>query len=867
MTTFNELCDRLKNNIEEKNVFFQNLKSEKFLIPLYKQGMLNFDDSAGSAIIGYLLKILKKTADYKQEVIDAINSNLNKSDLKISYYNYTALLELIEQFSAEEVNNNINYKTLLESNYASRFCRTLLKKDISKQINLCKDCIQSLIRYKYSDENPRKENIVELKYNEEIYDIKKIIYEYPYKENLCKIMQNKSIYDCLIEEYKNIYNIIGQKDFSLIDRQAINRDLKSRDSYSVSDVRNIILDLLSIYLDKNNSQEVVNNLLDSNILMLNKLGLYAIARNFGENKNKFIEYFNKINKEQLYYTCYELMSILEIIDEATSEKIYNKFEQLDEHERYRLLHSLKENINLKTRANGTGFLQKYKIEFEHMKNKYKSEIPNPKILFKLELTTLRPISPIQKIEFEKYTIAEQIEYINNYDFSNEDIKFDKNTCVSENELNKIFKQLLEANIEDYLNSNEIQKLNKDIFMASVFETIETKINSNKISDFDKVLNILISYNPKENNEIFHYQRYRLLAIMAEKYKKNSNIKLIADLVQKYINESKDVNQSFFEELIYVNASSSIGKYLDLFILMLAQNNELYGRYSNFLNDFYDNSSTINKMLFCYNWGKYYSWLQTIDEFKIEKFDDKQLKEAFIEGFLNNTNHINIFSELKEDILSFYKDENFSKTAKNNFMFTLIHIKFVLKDDELFKFFENTFTPDEKKDFLWKTLYPERNPKYDNNLIYEYCKKEIDNNFEFPEIILTVFNEYLSVQDFYNHIETLKKLFQLCKYQENSSHLELELSDFLKILYNYLNAEVEKESLVSIFNLLKEIIPIFDKCDFITLSEANQLFSIIKRYYDLSNNSENCKILINDIIQTTKLIQHSNIFIEFLKSIS
>ncbi len=50
------------------------------------------------------------------------------------------------------------------------------------------------------------------------------------------------------------------------------------------DVRNLFLDYLSIYISKQNNAPTIKQLLESDILMLNKLGLYGISKNLEENK-------------------------------------------------------------------------------------------------------------------------------------------------------------------------------------------------------------------------------------------------------------------------------------------------------------------------------------------------------------------------------------------------------------------------------------------------------------------------------------------------------------------------------------------------------------------------------------------------------
>ena len=95
---FEDLCKRLKDNTEEKNVYFNHLEAENFLLPFDRKGMLNFDDAAGGAVISYLQKLLAKNVNLKNTIIDVINKNLDIEPLNLSYYNYMALADFIFSF-------------------------------------------------------------------------------------------------------------------------------------------------------------------------------------------------------------------------------------------------------------------------------------------------------------------------------------------------------------------------------------------------------------------------------------------------------------------------------------------------------------------------------------------------------------------------------------------------------------------------------------------------------------------------------------------------------------------------------------------------------------------------------------------------
>ena len=55
--TIKELCDKLKNDISEKGLFFKELSAQEFLIPFQKEGLLNFTDNASYWVMQYLGRI------------------------------------------------------------------------------------------------------------------------------------------------------------------------------------------------------------------------------------------------------------------------------------------------------------------------------------------------------------------------------------------------------------------------------------------------------------------------------------------------------------------------------------------------------------------------------------------------------------------------------------------------------------------------------------------------------------------------------------------------------------------------------------------------------------------------------------------
>lgn len=861
---FKELCERLNNNIEEKKLYFENLNSETLLKPLFNEGILTFDNLAGGYVLSYIERLLLKNEELKPLIIEIINTELSKQNLNLSYGNYDCLIKFITKyFEIDEIENKINYTTLLSMENAPDLCKEFLNNDISKTKNLYKDCINALIQHK-PYKNCKQNDLVESIYNFGIYDIKQVFKESPYKENLSLILQKKEIFELLLNEYKNIYLEFKKNDLELLQRQCIDTPITDDEHFLDFDVRNIILDYLSIYIDNNNDNQTIKQLLESDILMLNKLGLYGISQNLEENKENFITFFNNLNSDkQLLYCTYEIMTILENIDEDIAKKIYNKFEKFSNHTKYRLLHAVKTCESLKKGNEPQGYLKKLKDEFDFLKAQYgNEEIPNPKLLFKFEISQPKLVSPISEKAFEQKSINEQIDYINKYIEPEHNFFTKKNNSYeSESELKEVFKKAMSKNINGYLLNDDLLLLKKDNFMSTVFEVISDAIENNNDIPLNKVITLLNTYKSEKYKELFHYYRCRLISSMIDSIKINDLIPIIK-ILKNFIIEAKEDEIKKHQELVYTDSYSSIGKYLKLYLIILAKDNSLYKEeYYQFLKDNFGEIDNLHNELFYYNWGKYYSWLKQISDYNISNISNKNLKEALLEGFLNNnSNNINVFYELKEDLLEYFAETQCSY-ARKNLMFDLIYIKFVENNNEVFKLFKSKFTEIDNKDFLWNTLYPTRSNKYNSTFVLDYLEKEVQKT-TIPQILLLVYNEYLDKDTLKRNIENLKTLFLRYKNKNKTIKEDMGLNNFLEILIKYMDFIFEEKYCNELLNFLNALIPIFDEYNYRNQTNAKYLLIAIKKYYEISKDVDNCRVLLNVARQTTNLIPYSKMFVDF-----
>ncbi len=863
---FEDLCKRLKDNTEEKNVYFNHLEAENFLLPFDRKGMLNFDDAAGGAVISYLQRLLANNANLKNIIIDVINKNLDIEPLNLNYYNYMALVDFISSFDLKDIEKKIHYQCLLDMNNFTKLLKKLFKQDISNAKQLSKNCIAALIKYPPITQNDIDKNILNPKYDIERYDIKQLFNELPFKENLYKTLQGNEIYNLLISQYSKIYQEFGNKDLSIYQRQCIDFRENGEDNYSEFDVRNIILDCLSFSIESNNSVESINFLLDSDITMFNKLGLYYISKNFNKYKDLFVKYFNSLNEPDLHLVRYEIMTILENIDDETTTRVVNKLKSFSKETRYYLLHSVKKNQN---RTAMTESLNNLFTEFEALKQLFGGEeIENPKFLFKVSTSSIVQKSPISKEKFKLKTIKEQIKYINNYKETKENYFLTKdNTLITEAKLNDVFRNVFSENINQYLQNEALLTLKKDTFMCSVFEVLEQSLRNKTITPNKDILRLLKTFKTNTNGDVFHYRRFCLLATLIENNEDMDITSSLIDLLKEFIKQAPEPANGK-EELIAINEITQLGKYLNLFLLILAKDNSLYDeKYSEFLSTEFDQADDMKNKIFYYNWGRYYHWLKNIDDYKFEKLNTEELKNTFIEGVVNNSNTLELYNELKTDILKYFKKTT-SGIAKNNIIYFLIHIKFVHKDNELFDFFEKNFTPKDKKDFWWNTLYPKREQKYDQKIIFDYWEKTINDKANFPQILLQVFNAYVDIDSFGEHIDNLENLFRLYENRDTSIRMGYELLVFMENLVKFANcSKFEEVEHTKIFDLLSYLIDIFKYYDYVSLTIAKHLLIVLQKYYEYSNDIGNFDILYNQILNATNLIQYSDIFVEYKYSIN
>lgn len=852
---YQELCEKLNSNNEQKDVFFRNVKAPDFLPYFEKYNVLTFDNNAGASVIKYLTHLVTVDKSLKKNISQIINKNIAIYK-GMSGYVFEAMLFLLKEFSISEIEDLIDVDTLLRMDNAYLFCEFLLKNDISDTNHLYKNCIETLINYKVYEDPVWKTKSAASIHGAYIYQLKDLLNTLPYKENLKKILCKKELFEILIKQYEKIYNEID--DLNYIDRQYV-KALEPIIGEKVEsyDVRNLLIDYISVNLENHNTKNSVENLLHSKIHMLNKLGLYAILLNNKQFENLFIEFFNNFKVDYIPFYIYELMSILEDneFNLRIGNAIYDRLMSFDKILRYRFLHVLKNN-------------PLFKDEFLILKKEYKNEIDNPKIIFFINLSNNFTISPITADKFLNKNIEEQIVYMNGY---KQNFEVVKGAITSEAELYKIFENTIFNNLNKYLQDDSIYKLNKSEAQRIFFVAIEKACIQNKTFDTSRVIDILKVYlNKKNDNDVFNYNCAKMLLQIIQKTDSKTEITSIFEIVENQIKLwKKTMFDGIASELSYSNSICPLGQYLKVWFSCWTKNKENFKDKKQFLYDNFDQKDNLPNQLLYYNLGQYYDSLNDVCKIKIEDIKSQLLKEAFLEGFINNKNNLYLWKTYTNYIIEYFKklDKNENNMNWQNFLYSLIHIKFVFNNDELFQSLYKSMNSEQKTDFVWNTLFPSRNPKYNKHSILKYWKEEIHSTKAAKaQLLLIMFNEYAENSDFESNLLNLKKLFTKFKFERNNSlKTLLELEDFLTKLDLYIknlygrDEEHSNKIKKEIFEMLKVFIPVFSKYEYISIQESNLLKVVFEDYINQLQANDNVRILKEIIYKTPNLIQYSDIF--------
>lgn len=881
-----ELCDRLNSNGEEKWVFFKSLDNPIFLKPLFENNVLTFNDGGTSMIIKYLLTVFND--DTKELIIQIINKNIAEKTIENNRTHI--IIKLLERFNFDELENKIkNIDYLFELPDAIYLCEYLLSKDeiLSTQF-LYKKCIECLIKYKLVENK-----LVETKQEPKSTHSKFLFQRATSKNVFQKVLLKPDIHSLLKESY---IQIVGQtEDLNFYNRQYIKPDKHEDYELESDDVRNIILDFMSVYFEENDKSEEIKEFLTSEILMFNKLGLYAISINYQSYKKDFLEFLNKVLErddfiDYLYSLKYEVLSIFESLGVQSLKKeievdpinleIDDKIAELlakisDENkkEKFLFLHGLKTH-------------PLFKDEFSRLKNEFGDrESSNPKLFFSSPSACFKEVvcvSPVEKFDFIKKTLAEQIDFINTYTaLKNRMWDEDEDCYKEENEegLRDVFKEVLNENILLYLNSEEIRQLKKPRVIGALFESININLSNNILQSqhIEKIINLLNYFVNQISNEekdwAFHYYLNDVLRTIIKKIENKSQYKqievILQELLKRTSNEEKVSNDIASDAI-----NNASGRYWETWFQLILTQREISDENITFFESYFNKEEhNYADVLMFYHLGvlidhlfyivKNYKFIDKIKEF-ITNYQEKPIIKSFLTGFLSYATYIDVFEELKSIILDRYKKADLPDDVYRRFVGLLTDAKFKLNADELFSLFEDAFTEEDQKIVLESLASKDKINTYDKNKVMEYVKQQIQKGSKYPYIIIRIFNLYVDSSRILDYSKDLVKVFKLYESVSETVYSETYLENFLNKLLEQLKVENDEDNLAEIYDIVKVLIPATKVYEYLS-SVPNGLKDILFEYRQKQYNKaeENVKLLARDICGTTGLIQYCDTFAEFI----
>ena len=792
-----ELCKRLAQNITEKEVFFLKVEDITFFKHFKKQNLLNFNDDAGSAVISYLSRLLEHNNNddtLKSEIIDVVNQNLSL-DVNYNYYTFTNLIKLLLKFSNKEIEEKIeNYKKLFLMDNSIRLCKSLLIRDITDTKSLYLDCISSLLRYEIEEANSWKTKTAYSFYKSGIYIIDDLLEKSPYKENFIEILKKEDVFDFLKQQYSDIYKQCG--DISYLDRQYIENFEKDIQREKTYDIQNLIVKYMAIHLKNQKNETKVSYLLSSEIQMFRKLGFYTICYNFEQYKDIFFNAFNNIQEIDIEYCLYEIMTILEYInindkDCTWGNKIKDKIFSLNKHLKFRLLHSLK---------NHEIFID----EFLMLKDKYKSEIEDPKVTFRIRSYTVEQISPIVKTELAKKTIVDQIKYIDEFEEPEQEDRFSFDTpIVTKNKLLEDFKDILSRNVNTYLDCNEFNVITSTDVKIAVFDILSKSIEKNEDIDIEKVINLINQYASNvELTENYNFYCSKLIKVLFNKVPTtlcNKMFEMIENLI-KISEQSKCVE--YTDDIMMDCLKIPVGQYISLWMQFLACHEDLITIKETFIKNYKNNR------FFYYNLGCFYSYLKPLYDKYMQDSLVEDLKNSFLEGFVNSNYNKDedikiLFDQYSNEIKKLFEKDD-ANITKQNLIYTLIHLLLVHNEKDLYLKLVDGLNETVIKEIFHSILYPTRTKKYDKDKILDLWKSAIDQKVNFAELLLAMFNEYCDDSDILIYSSELANLFKL--YKSNIEY-SIELNEFMDKLFKFLKdiTQCDESDKVKLYNLINELI--------------------------------------------------------------
>ena len=551
------LCNRIKNNIDEKTLFFKEVSASEFLVPFYEENVFDFTDMSSYWTLRYLNKVYLGN---EKIIVDILNKciSLTNNINDIPHNTYFQIIEIIKQMSLKDI-ERINER-LFEHDSAIYLVKVILAKPLGlENINLYLKFLSPIFKYKIiNDVFHGDEYVIDY----DVYPLSELVTNEKLIEKFKDILSQNEIFNKILNEYNKLNKKIYKNVDVNIKYYYIKRldEIEHEIEYCTNNLK--ILDLLQylIYLSCNNNDNTnykkLNKLIISNDIALQQIALTCILTY----QNEYYSLFEKIlvNKTSVNLTK---LCLLEFVRIFQSKHIWNK-EEVDIINKY-LRNIKKSSKRLQYEVlHGLKDYKEFEELFLELKSEYKYENSNPGVYRESVGGWVESISPISKNEFEKLTISEQIAYINSDIIYNKELKqISKDNVQEENELGliKVFKSVVSENLFTYTKDETILQISKDSFIIAFLEVITLEIK--KISNFRLIIKFI--------NKVLQIRGYTNYGI----------IYAIINFNHKFVINNKDI-KAIFKLIKNISENCIDGDFINSDEYDVKALNNLLGRNSN-----------------------------------------------------------------------------------------------------------------------------------------------------------------------------------------------------------------------------------------------------------------------------------------------
>lgn len=860
-----ELCELLSRDEEEKMVFFLDLEEPKFLNYFDKYDVISFTDKAGYYCIKYLNRIINETN--KSTIIQIINKHIRDIE-SLDYSSFYILIELISKLDiVDDIEEKIDYSYLFSNLNSIQFSEILLKDEkILLTKNLSKKAVENILEYKIVEKFGNKKEVLSKSDN---YHLSKILNSEKSKALLKILVQREDIFNFLITCFTKSYEETIENKNTISDiwiRQTIEKNKYSKDRESSNSkklIHNIIIDLLMDSLQTDSKK--IKILIESDIFMLKKLGLYLSSKNtnYIELIKHFLEQINETNVKEITNIClYEIVQILKIYSEDKCDELNEEIKKylnhlkFNEKTRYDVLHGLKNHT-------------KFRDEFKLNKELFKYERDTPGIYITSGASGwVVDIAPVSADEFNKKDINEVIEYLNsNIEYNRAFKQIDDNHIeeVNADGLAKLFKETAKTTINEYLENPQITTLKNLTFINAFIDLMREEIKNINIDlAYDFINNTIDNLHNKEGNTYGFYDAIISFNSAVIRKDKNYGDKAL-NVINKLFQEESLKKENYPNEIEFDAINTLSGKNWETFIKLICTEykpNEIYTEILK--SELNSDAITTENQFFFYHLGYYFDYINrtnidyTMLLEKVLSFNENQQK-IFLEGYLRICKFIDYLIELEPILINNFQNYLINTELRNRLVQLITSVRFAHQQKKIFETYQSLFCTEDYKSTL--NMISSTSKEYDKTDVFEYWDLLLNNKNlnAYSNELLEVFNKYADSSDIRNKKDELIMLLKSLCTSEHENYCEFIFEDFIDLIIKHISTEENP----IVFDIIDKLIDIFPNIKYL-YSLPSKIVEVCQKLVE-KKQEKNAELIANKFNEIPSLKIFLKQFKEFLQT--